>query len=203
AASAALASGSTNARPSRCALSVIASAPRIGRSSPVNASSPANSYPANPAAGTCPVAARMPRAIGRSNRPDSLGRSAGARLTVTLRDGNSNWAFCSAARTRSRLSLTSVSGSPTRLNAGNPPARCTSTATGGASNPESARLCRTATGITYRRELDPRTAAPVPPSALLGARPRFACFELGDPRLQRLELFPRAQQDLRLKLEFL
>ncbi len=82
--------------------------------------------------------------MGKSKRPDSLGRSAGARLTVILRAGKSNCAFCSAARTRSRLSLTSVSGSPTRLNAGNPPARWTSTSTGGASNPDNARLCRTA-----------------------------------------------------------
>jgi hypothetical protein len=34
------------------------------------------------AASICPLAARMPSAIGRSKRPDSLGRSAGARLTV-------------------------------------------------------------------------------------------------------------------------
>ena len=44
----------------------------------------------------------MPSAIGRSKRPDSFGRSAGARLTVILRTGNSKPAFCSAARTRSR-----------------------------------------------------------------------------------------------------
>ena len=29
-------------------------------------------------------------------------------------------------------------------------------------------------------------------SALLGARPRLACFQLGDPRFERLELLPRA-----------
>ena len=98
---------------------------------------------------------------------DSFGKSAGARLTVTLRAGNSNCAFCSAARTRSRLSLTSVSGNPTRLNAGSPPARCTSTATGGASNPESARLCRTATGINQPRSSIARRAAAVPPPRYL------------------------------------
>ena len=38
------------------------------------------------------------------------------------RAGNSNRALSSAARTRSRLSFTSVSGSPTMLNAGSPPA---------------------------------------------------------------------------------
>ena len=102
----------------RCALSVIASAPRIGRSSPVSANSPANSWVANAVAGICPVAARIPSAIGRSKRPDSLGRSAGARLAVILRAGNSKWAFCSAARTRSRLSLTSVSGRPDKVECG-------------------------------------------------------------------------------------
>ena len=50
-----------------------------------------------------PAAARMPSAIGRSKRPDSFGRSAGARLTVTrLLCGNSSPLVCSAARTRSR-----------------------------------------------------------------------------------------------------
>ena len=53
------------------------------------------------------------RSADRSG-PDSFGRSAGARLTVIRRAGNSNCAFCSAARTRSRASRTSVSGNPTR-----------------------------------------------------------------------------------------
>ncbi len=90
--------------------------------------------------GTWPFAARMPMAIGRSKRPDSFGRSAGARLTVTLRAGNSNRAFCSAARTRSRASRTSVSASPTMCTPGRPPARCTSTVTLGASTPDRPRL---------------------------------------------------------------
>ena len=55
----------------------------------------------------------MPRAIGRSKRPDSLGRSAGARLTVMRLLGNSKPELTMAARTRSRASLTSVSGRPT------------------------------------------------------------------------------------------
>ena len=56
--------------------------------------------------------------MGRSKRPLSLGRSAGARLTVMRRAGNSNCAFCSAARTRSLLSFTSASGRPTMVKAG-------------------------------------------------------------------------------------
>ena len=55
AASAADACGSTNARPSRRADSTIASAPRTARSSPVSASSPANSWRSSAAAGDLPA----------------------------------------------------------------------------------------------------------------------------------------------------
>jgi hypothetical protein len=41
-------------------------------------------------------------------------------------------------------------------------------------------------------QLDPEEGG-AGPSALFGAWLRFACFQLGDPRLQHLELFPRAQ----------
>src|SRR5690606_37520935 len=77
-------------------------------------------------------------------RPDSFGRSAGARLTVILLAGNSKPAFCSAARTRSLDSLTSVSGRPTMVKLGRPLARCTSTSTSGACMPARARLVKTA-----------------------------------------------------------
>src|SRR5512143_1604973 len=90
AASLALASGNTNAWPSRHAWRAIGNAPRIGRSVPVSASSPANSWLASGEVGNCSVAARMPSAMGRSKRPDSFGRSAGARFTVILRAGKSN-----------------------------------------------------------------------------------------------------------------
>ena len=60
----------------------------------------------------------MPSAMGKSKRPDSLGRSAGARLAVMRRAGMSKPQFCSAARTRSRDSFTSVSGRPTIVNEG-------------------------------------------------------------------------------------
>ncbi|CAG2318610.1 hypothetical protein BCCR75501_02939 [Burkholderia sola] len=89
----------------------------------------------------------MPSAIGRSKRPDSFGRSAGARLTVIRRTGNSNPQFCSAARTRSRLSRTSRSGSPTIENDGNPLARWTSTVTSGARPEAGARLRTTASDM--------------------------------------------------------
>jgi hypothetical protein len=100
-----------------------------------------------PAALIWPEATRMPSAMGRSKRPDSLGRSAGARLTVMRRCGNSKPQFWIAARTRSRASLTSVSGRPTRVKEGKPAARWTSTVTSGAARPASARERRTASDI--------------------------------------------------------
>lgn len=66
-----------------------------------------------------PLAAKMPSAMGKSNRPESLGKSAGARFTVMrLLAGNSSPAFWMAERTRSRASLTSVSASPTSVKLG-------------------------------------------------------------------------------------
>jgi hypothetical protein len=49
---------------------------------PASDSSPANSQAASAGGLDLAAAARMPSAIGRSKRPESLGRSAGARLTV-------------------------------------------------------------------------------------------------------------------------
>ncbi|MCY1536379.1 hypothetical protein D9M68_718350 [compost metagenome] len=119
----------------------MAIAPRTGRSSPPSESSPANSQPARRAALIWPLAARMPSAIGRSKRPESLGRSAGARFTVMrLLDGNSSPALAMAERTRSRASFTSVSARPTNVKLGRPLARWTSTCTGRASRPSRARL---------------------------------------------------------------
>jgi hypothetical protein len=83
----------------------------------------------------------MPKAMGKSKRPESLGKSAGAKFTVIrLLLGNSSPVFCSAQRTRSRASLTSVSASPTKVKLGKPFAKCTSTVTAGASKPSNARL---------------------------------------------------------------
>ena len=144
AASSALPGGSTSCAVICCVCSarLVASAPRTGRSSPDSESSPANSYPASWLASICPLAARMPNAMGRSKRPESLGRSAGARLTVMrLLVGNSSPAFCRADRTRSRASFTSTSAKPTSVKLGNPLARCTSTVTAGACRPTNARLC--------------------------------------------------------------
>ena len=74
----------------------------------------------------------MPTAIGKSNRPDSLGKSAGAKLTVMRwLLGNAKPLLRMAERTRSRASRTSVSAKPTKLKLGKPLAKCTSTVTRG------------------------------------------------------------------------
>jgi hypothetical protein len=77
---------------------------------------------------------------GEVEAPALLRQIGGARLMVIRRAGNSKRAFCSAARTRSLLSMTAVSGRPTMERFGRPLARCTSTVTGGASMPTWARL---------------------------------------------------------------
>jgi hypothetical protein len=90
----------------------------------------------------------MPSAIGKSKRPESLGKSAGAKLTVILLlEGKSKPEFCKADRTRSLASFTSVSAKPTKVKLGKPLAKCTSTVTDGASSPKTARLCTIANPV--------------------------------------------------------
>ena len=119
----------------------MAKAPRTGLKAPESESSPANSNTARAPASIWPLAARMPKAMGRSNRPDSLGKSAGARLTmIFLLFGKTRPEFRMAERTRSRASLTSVSARPTRLKLGSPLAKWTSTRMRGARKPCRVRL---------------------------------------------------------------
>ena len=97
-----------------------ASAPRTLWIWPSSASSPTTANrPICPFL-TAPVAARMPSAMGRSNEVPSFRTSAGARFTVIRSDGNANPALRMAVRTRSRLSRTAESGSPTVVKAGKP-----------------------------------------------------------------------------------
>src|SRR5699024_4295315 len=147
AASPALAAGTTSLRPSAAAATAAGRAASIRRSSPVRPSSPMNAVSRRESGGIWPLAARMPSAIGRSKRPPCLGRSAGARLTVMRRCGNSNWAQWIAARTRSLASRTAASGRPTMDMPGSPPARWTSTATAGAETPARARPCTSASAM--------------------------------------------------------
>ncbi len=80
-----------------------------------------------PVAGVLPaaIAASSPSAIGRSKWLPSFNKSAGDRLTVIRRGGRARPMATSAARTRSRDSATALSGRPTTVNAGRPPAICT------------------------------------------------------------------------------
>ena len=98
----------------------IGSTPLIGRNSPPKDSSPTHSYSLRLAIGIWPEAAKTPKAMAKSKRPPSLGKSAGARLTVMRWAGNSKREFNIAPRTLSLLSFTAVSGNPTILSAGKP-----------------------------------------------------------------------------------
>jgi hypothetical protein len=92
-----------------------------------------------------PGRCQHPEAIGRSKTAPTLRMSAGERLTVTWRRGNSRPEFRMALCTRSRLSRTLASGSPTMVMAGSPPSETsTSTRTGKASTPKSAAVRRMA-----------------------------------------------------------
>ena len=51
--------------------------PLTGRNSPPKESSPTHSYCLRSVEGICPDAAKMPKAIAKSKRPPSLGKSAG------------------------------------------------------------------------------------------------------------------------------
>ena len=104
----------------------------------------------------------------------SLGRSAGARLMVMRRLGNSKRLLRMAPRTRSLLSFTAASGRPTMNSPGRPADRCTSTLTGGASIPTWARVW------TMARHGNPASCYGLPSSGLLdggaGWQGSFALF---------------------------
>ena len=68
--------------------------------------------------------------MARSNPVPSLGSSAGARLTVSLRVGKPNPEFCTAAFTRTFASWMARSVRPTTVNPGRPLLWSASTVTG-------------------------------------------------------------------------
>jgi len=135
----------------------------------------------------------MPTAIaGRSDRP-SFGKSAGDKLTVMRPGGKLNPAVNNAERTRSLLSRTAVSGSPTmKKQAGR--TQVYFARTNGADRPAEARLRTTLTGlasIADARQSDTR---------LLRRKFRFELFQ---PRLERGQHGPCPRQKGRLNVEFL
>ena len=96
-------------------------APRTGRNAPDKDNSPANSWRCKRLPSICPLAAKIPSAMGKSKRPESLGKSAGAKFTVIRwLLGNSKPEFNKAERTRSLASLTSTSAKPTNVKLGKP-----------------------------------------------------------------------------------
>jgi len=76
---------------------------------------------------SAPVATSRPTAIGKSKPVPAFLKSPGDKETVMRRGGSSKPEFASAAETRSRLSLTSPAGSPTRVQCGMPRETSTST----------------------------------------------------------------------------
>src|SRR5262245_35640759 len=157
AASAPLARGTSSvAMPRRRQVRPTASVPRTAWICPSSASSPTTAKA--PAAWSLrhPVAARMPRAIGRSKEAPSLRTSAGARFTVIRSWGKAKPALRIAVRTRSRLSRTAESGRPTVMNAGKPGDTSTSTRTSAASTPSrAAESTRASTGKFLARPRRP------------------------------------------------
>ena len=131
AASGPFSAGSTIASAPRSrAASAIASAPLIGRTCPSSASSPASAKRSIPSHSSCPEAHSSAAAIARSIPGPALRMLAGARLTTIRESGNSKPQLTSAARTRSRASLTAASGRPTIVKPGRPRWTSISTRTG-------------------------------------------------------------------------
>ena len=129
-ASATFSVGSTSVRvPVDATRRATGSAPRTARTLPSSPSSPTTTSSRKLSTGICPVAARMPSAMGRSNAVPSFLTSAGARFVVIRRGGTLKPEFASAAPTRSLLSLTEPAGRPTMNHCGSPKAQSTSTVT--------------------------------------------------------------------------
>ena len=124
-----------------CTAIAIDSAPLIGRVLPSSASSPTTAYCSNTSDCNCPLPARMPTPIGKSNDAACFGSSAGARLITTRSCGRTKPLLTIARSMRCVLSFTACSGSPTRIVLGIAAAETsTSTSTGKASIPNSEKV---------------------------------------------------------------
>ena len=89
--------------------------PPTGAIRPSSPSSPTAAQPASMSGGMTPMEASRARAIGRSKWLPSLGRSAGAMLTMIRLGGRASPMPPKAPRTRSRLSATALSARPTMV----------------------------------------------------------------------------------------
>ncbi len=104
--------------------------------------------------------------MGRSKWLPSLGRPAGERLTVMRLGGSDRPSDPMAARTRSRLSVTALSGRPTTVKAGSPEAIWTWTSTVMTSMPRKATVLTRATMVLVG---PPPVRVGAPPAAVPGA----------------------------------
>ena len=119
---------------------------RAGSSRPAPARRPSPAAAAPPSS-AAPRRVSSAAAIARSIPGPALRRLAGARLATIRRSGNSKPQLTSAARTRSRASLTAASGRPTIEKLGRPRWTSTSTRTGRAEMPSSVNVLAVASTV--------------------------------------------------------
>src|SRR5690606_28934178 len=135
-ASAAAHSGTTTCSyPASAAASTAGRVPRTGRTRPSRPSSPIMTMSASTRGSSRSAAPSTALATARSKPLPALGTEAGLRPTVSFFWGHSAPEFTTAARTRSRLSVRLLSGSPTRVNAATPGSRSAWTSTTTPSTP--------------------------------------------------------------------
>ena len=94
--------------------------PLTGFKSPFSDNSPTNAVYLRSEAESSPERHKMAMAMGRSRCVPFLGRSAGAKLTVTFEAGKVKFELEIALRTRSLASLTVLAAMPTMLKEGRP-----------------------------------------------------------------------------------
>lgn len=136
AASAAAHSGTTTwVYPASAAASTAGRMPRTGRTRPSRPSSPIMTMSASTRGSMRSAAPSTALATARSKPEPALGTEAGLSPTVSFFCGHSPPEFTTAARTRSRLSVRLLSGSPTRVKAATPGSRSAWTSTRTPSTP--------------------------------------------------------------------
>ena len=168
ASSASAAGTNTVSKPSCLATATIGRMPFVCLTPPSSESSPRN-RDASGIDGTCPELSSTARAIGRSYAGPAFRRSAGARLAVMRRIGNSQPEFLIAARARSRASCTAASGRPTTVNVGRPGEMSTSTSTITPSRPTTAHVIDLASIETSERAEPSQDGAAVWCVGVIGA----------------------------------
>ena len=178
--------GGARSRSACCrATRAIGKTPRIDWIVPSSDSSPRSRMSPYSRRGRRPLAASTPTAMGRSYDVTRLRTLAGARLIVTRWAGNSKPEFRIALRTRSRLSRTLESGSPTILKAGRPNETSTSTSDASIPNSEAERN-RASTYEKPQRPLQPGALACTAVHATARCRGSRTCTSTRRRGVQRL-----------------